>query len=346
MNSFPYLLSDKTLTVIVNNHPYQTDRSNPNWQAIKVALQDTNTTPDELIALVNPITAIASQLVGQENIEVRDGAVWYGNEQISNALASRILDVLTEGFDIEPWVKFANNIYANPYSWAREELYLFLEKASLPITHDGCFLAYKRVRNDYLDIHSGTMSNTVGRVVEMPGGRHAVDPDRNNTCSTGLHFCSKEYLPHFGNDSGNRVMLVKINPADVVSIPNDYDNTKGRTWRYEVVGEIDPNEAHTYLWPAVSSGYGSHQWGPEDWLDSDDDEFFNDDLLDAADDEEAQNVVNSSSDVFGIQTISCGLVTKEVFNHLLDQYKSMAGIAKAKGISSGTVQTWKVKLGI
>lgn len=32
-------------------------------------------------------------------------------------------------------------------------------------------------------------------------------------------------------------MILKINPADVVAIPSDYNNTKGRTWKYEVVGE-------------------------------------------------------------------------------------------------------------
>ena len=32
-------------------------------------------------------------------------------------------------------------------------------------------------------------------------------------------------------------MIVKINPADVVAIPSDYNNTKGRTCRYEVVSE-------------------------------------------------------------------------------------------------------------
>lgn len=32
-------------------------------------------------------------------------------------------------------------------------------------------------------------------------------------------------------------MILKINPADVVAIPADYNNTKGRTCRYEVIGE-------------------------------------------------------------------------------------------------------------
>ena len=36
-------------------------------------------------------------------------------------------------------------------------------------------------------------------------------------------------------------MILKINPADVVSIPSDYNNSKGRACRYEVIGEIDSN---------------------------------------------------------------------------------------------------------
>ena len=74
--------------------------------------------------------------------------------------------------------------------------------------------------------------------------RNQVDDDQNQTCSTGLHFCSQEYLNHFG---GARTVIVKINPRDVVSIPNDYNNSKGRACRYEVIGElgVDPEEAFT-----------------------------------------------------------------------------------------------------
>ena len=33
-------------------------------------------------------------------------------------------------------------------------------------------------------------------------------------------------------------MVLKINPADVVSIPTDYNDAKGRACRYEVIDEI------------------------------------------------------------------------------------------------------------
>jgi hypothetical protein len=77
----------------------------------------------------------------------------------------------------------------NPSYRAVNELYGFLEKNRLPITPDGHFLAYKKVRDDYKDIHSGTMDNSVGKIVEME--RNQVNDDKNQTCSSGLHFCSE-----------------------------------------------------------------------------------------------------------------------------------------------------------
>jgi hypothetical protein len=82
------------------------------------------------------------------------------------------------------------------------------------------------------------MDNSVGTIVEME--RHEVDDNKDQTCSTGLHFCGMSYLPHFGGGD-SRTVIVKINPADVVSIPTDYNNAKGRACRYEVIGELNVN---------------------------------------------------------------------------------------------------------
>jgi hypothetical protein len=130
------------------------------------------------------------------------------------------------------------NLMLNPSKRAVTELYGFLEKNNLPITPDGSFLAYKRIRQDYKDVYTGTMDNSVGKVVEME--RNRVDDDQNRTCSTGLHFCSHGYLSHY---SGERIVIVKINPRDVVSIPTDYNDSKGRACRYEVIDEIDKEKA-------------------------------------------------------------------------------------------------------
>ena len=70
--------------------------------------------------------------------------------------------------------------------------------------------------------------------VSMP--RNLVNEDKDKTCSEGLHFCSYDYLQHFG---GARIVVLKINPADIVSIPADYNNSKGRCSKYQVVDELE-----------------------------------------------------------------------------------------------------------
>jgi acyl carrier protein len=141
---------------------------------------------------------------------------------------------MNEGFDVQPMLSFLENLMQNPSKRAVDELYGFLEQNSLPITEDGHFVAYKRVRDDYMDFYTGKMDNSVGKEVKME--RNQVDDDKDRTCSTGLHFCSLEYLPHYHSNQG-RIVIVKINPADVVSIPSDYNNAKGRACRYVVIEE-------------------------------------------------------------------------------------------------------------
>jgi hypothetical protein len=148
-----------------------------------------------------------------------------------------MIEMLQEDFPVAPLVNFMENLMQNPSMNSVNELYGFLEKNNLPITSDGHFLAYKKVRENYLDCHSGTMDNSVGKIVEME--RNQVDDVADRTCSTGLHFCSEDYLNHFG---GERIMIVKVNPRDVVSIPSDYNRSKGRACRYEVVGELGADQ--------------------------------------------------------------------------------------------------------
>jgi len=164
-----------------------------------------------------------------------DGSVTW--KQLHNAIADRIEQKASKGYSVTPMLNFVKNMLCNPSKTAIDELYLFLENTHLPITEDGCFIAYKIVGPNYMDLYSGKFDNSVGNVCEMP--RREVDDRRDKVCSNGLHFCSKEYLPHYGSHTGSKCMLVKINPADVVSIPSDYNNAKGRTCKYEVVGEVE-----------------------------------------------------------------------------------------------------------
>ena len=231
-----YVLTPSNLTVLLGARPYNIAKTDSIYADV-VELVKANATEDAVLAVINRAQA-AVQKAAQitPNIAIANGVVTFKGQSIDNSLTTRMLQMLDEGFDLIPMAKFLENLMDNPSYRAVSELYGFLEKGNMPITPDGHFMAYKAVRPDYKDIHSGTMDNSIGRVVEMP--RNGVDDDKNRTCSAGLHFCSFDYLTHFAHAQGH-VVLVKINPRDVVAIPADYNDTKGRACRYEVTGEYE-----------------------------------------------------------------------------------------------------------
>jgi len=195
---------------------------------------------DALREHVEPAKAIVN--FGKGYVAINGGNVSWKGQPFHNALATRMIEMYQDGFPIDPMVRFMENLMQNPSKRSVDQVYGFLEKNSLPITEDGYFLAYKRVRSDYKDVYTSTIDNSIGQVVEMD--RNLVDDNPDSHCSTGLHFCSESYLGSFGN-AHDPVMILKINPADVVSIPTDYDGAKGRCMKYEVVAQVngDPKDA-------------------------------------------------------------------------------------------------------
>ena len=320
---FPKLLSDDTLSVIINNKPYQTNRSNPRFDTIVEALNDPITTAEELIDLFSPIQMVARRTADEGSVSVVDGQLYFGDEAVHNTLAEKILELIDVGLDIDPWIKFAENVYANPFKESRDELYTFLERAQLPITEDGCFIAYKKVNDNYRDVHSNTFDNSVGQVLEMD--RQDVDANRHNHCSHGFHFCSESYLRSFG---GSHVMLVKINPKDVVSIPTDYDFAKGRTCRYAVVGEIPET--------AIAAG---HVWDPV-YIEFDV-EIFDDEVEVDDTPVKPSKAKKAKKNAIAIETARLGRLTlKEFKKGVADHNGSMAQWAMALSVPSSTVRNW------
>jgi len=154
---------------------------------------------------------------------------------LSNKLSDRIQkSIELNGYEaLIPLMNFLDKTLENPKAEIMNELFDFLEANDLPLTPDGCFLAYKAVSKDYLDLYTHSISNKIGVSVSME--RSEVDADRTVTCSKGLHIASFDYVRNMSKD---RVVIVKVNPKDVVAIPTDYDNQKARCCYYKVVGEV------------------------------------------------------------------------------------------------------------
>lgn len=193
---------------------------------------------DEIPNLVSAAKRIETFSNG--NFVVQDGRILVNGVEAPEVLSNKIVKFSNEGLPYLPLVKFAERLQNNPSFRAVQELFTFLEKNDHPITENGCFIAYKRVRGSFKDIHSNTMDNSVGNVVSMP--RNQVNEDSSQTCSYGLHVANWDYAHnHFASsDSATDVMLeVEVDPADVVAIPADYNNAKMRVCKYKVLGVVD-----------------------------------------------------------------------------------------------------------
>jgi len=225
--TIPYILTDNSLTVVVNGKAYTMDNSNP---AFAQAIEALNNEDDEkLESLFDTSKAVEDFADG--NISVKDGCVRYKDEEIHNHVVDRILDFMRGGLPYKPLIKFLDKLMSNPSRRAVNELYTFLEHKAMPLTPDGNFLAYKGVKSDFSDWHSGNFDNSVGETLEMT--RNNVCDDASIGCSDGFHAGSLDYAESFGR--GGNLMVVEIDPADVVSVPNDCDCQKLRTCKYKVV---------------------------------------------------------------------------------------------------------------
>jgi len=235
MSKVAYIVSNSgNVNLVIDGKSHVVSANHANYKRIMERLVGEQY--DGIEALLDVSEGIRQMSDGK--VAVIDGAIFYNGTEVINPLTDRILAFMKSDLPFKPMIKFLDNLMLNPSRTSVQELYIFMEHNTLPITDDGCFLAYKKVREDFKSFYASKdgshMDHSVGTKPEMP--RNAVDDKRDNVCSDGLHFCSLAYLPQYHGGSG-KVIIVKINPKDVVSIPSDYNNAKGRACTYEVIAE-------------------------------------------------------------------------------------------------------------
>jgi len=235
-----YIITDETITAVINGKSYTIRRDHANAKMVINAIAEGRAEGD--VEKLMDITKALDAYLGN-SVEVKDGSVYHRGEVVDERIARRILNFMEEDLPVEPMTRFLENLYNNPSHNSRAQLYQFLEHKNMPITEDGCFLAYKSVDENYMDHHTGKFSNRVGQILTI--ARRSVDDNPENGCSYGFHAGSLEYASNFGGGE-RRVVIVKISPEDVVSVPNDCEFQKLRTAKYEVVANYTGPLPKTY----------------------------------------------------------------------------------------------------
>lgn len=237
----PHIITTSSITVILDT-PKAMDSSHPNFEKVKDLLTRSAVTDTEtLLEMMEPVREFKNAIT-KSDFYIENDTVLIDIEghpfPLDPALGDEVLRVYRTAGDLTALTNFVKKLAQNPDKEVHQQLYDFIKVCGLALTLDGDFLAYKNVREDFLDIYTGTMDNSPGKVVEMP--RFAVEKNPNRTCAPGLHFAAWGYLKHYGH--GQKTVIVKINPADVVSIPSDYNNMKGRAYKYLILKEVEQPE--------------------------------------------------------------------------------------------------------
>ena len=234
-----YILTPAGASGMIDMKPFNVDRSHQNFDAILEALKaeewhrihDLINVTKQIATAINAVGGSTSDRI---QICADAGVILFDGHEIRNTLVDRIIKMLADGFNVKPMCQFLENCMDLRKEVA-DRIFDWIEAGCMPITEDGCFLAFKRVRDDYMSFYDGETMNAVGSWVRLP--RSMCDDDQHNTCSKGLHFCSQGYLPSYHGGAG-RILVLKVNPKDVVAIPYEYGTAKGRACAYEVVTEL------------------------------------------------------------------------------------------------------------
>lgn len=223
MSKIPYVLKTNYLQVVVDGQPFSLDSTHPTFARLKNAIKKRKW------GLVPKLVTLAQSLTFDTHgdVSVIKGVVYYKGKQVESSLTQRIVAMIKKGQPVKHMLHFMDNLYKNQSKTAISEFYDWLLNNDLPITDNGCFLAYKSVNDNYTDTHSGTVSNKPGQVIMMP--RKLTQNDYNTQCATGFHVCSKQYGIY-----GSKVMAVMVNPKDVISAVSG----KMRVTKYEVLMEL------------------------------------------------------------------------------------------------------------
>lgn len=239
-----YFDDGKTISVYFNDgNAGVWNSSNPDYKRVKELAKN-----DDWIAI--EILHNKPKAILNSEVKVNDDSITITNKkgETTNVAVDENSDTLLKFIKllrskgvidsrIDEIKPFLVKMFQNTFIDAVEEIYDFCTAMDFEITKDGNILAYKAVNEDLSSFwDNGKTKHVIGEYTEVEN----FCTDRNIPCAQGLHFCAKKYadMNYYGN---NKIIVVEVDPRDIVSIPIDHANLKGRCRKYKTVGVLGKN---------------------------------------------------------------------------------------------------------
>ena len=270
-------------TVVIGTQSHQFDHTHPEYDNLRACVMEGQ--QDEFLELIDTASVIEDWSEG--NFEMRDGFLFYEDEQVASQPTQRICDLVKGGHDHKPMLAYLDRLYQNVSNRAVTESYDWCSHKGLPITPDGHLVGYKGVGiyrgentvdkmgrpledGDLVDKHTGkSFRNNVADECSM--NRRRVSDDCTQGCASGLHVGTYEYASSWAGNDG-KVVLVKFDPADIVSVPTDCEFQKMRVSNYTVIG-IARDIIEEEVYDEYDAEAMSEAFMVEYHLDDDEDEY-------------------------------------------------------------------------
>lgn len=225
--SLKYTMTTESITVMYDGKPYVVKESSPHFNNLRNALQEKKW---EIVPKFLTAGGSISHWSKDKFKIIDGGIVTYEGKEVPSDFGRRIISMATAGDDPTPLFRFYDRLQRNPSKRSVDQLWPFLSKMGIPLTKDGCFLAYKGVTDDLMDKHSGTICNKPGSTIKLP--RNSISDDPREACHFGLHVGAKRYASSFGET----VVVCAVDPQHVVCVPYDHSHEKMRVCEYKVIG--------------------------------------------------------------------------------------------------------------
>ena len=234
-------------TVVIGTQSYQFDHTHVEYDNLKACVMEGQ--QDEFLELIDTVSVIEDWSEG--NFEFKDGYLYYEDEQVASQPTERIVGLIKGGHDHKPMLAYLDRLYQNVSNRAVMESYDWCSHKGLPITPDGMLVGYKGVtvyqgedtvdkigniitEGDLVDKYTGKSFRN--NTMDSPSmNRRRVSDNCNEGCAAGLHVGTFEYASDWATNSG-KVVLVKFDPSDIVSVPTDCNHQKMRVSAYTVIG--------------------------------------------------------------------------------------------------------------
>ena len=233
-------------TVVIDSQSYLFDHTHPEYEGLVECIKTGDA--EAFTELLEVGTVIQNWSEG--DFQFRDGYLYYEDEQVASQPTDRIIQLIKNGWDHKPMLAYLDRLYQNVSNRAVVESYNWCSHKGLPITPDGYLVGYKGVGiysgpnmfdkmgrplqdGDLVDRHTGnSFRNNVADECGM--NRRKVSDDCTQGCASGLHIGTYDYACSWAGSSG-KVILVRFDPADIVSVPTDCEFQKMRVSKYTVL---------------------------------------------------------------------------------------------------------------